>query len=86
MARSAFGGASLIKRTQDANIVISHDHGRFICGYEYFNSLARLYNENQTRRVLFMHTPIEHSSEDIQYGSQIAVKVLEAMVEDMESK
>jgi len=33
-----------------------------------------------------MHTPIEHKSEDIEHGVQIAVKVIESMVEDLERK
>jgi len=70
---------------ENANIIVSHDHPRFICGYEYFNSLARLYNDQQKKRVIFMHTPIEHESQSIQHGVRLAVKVIESMVEDMES-
>ncbi|TPX13510.1 uncharacterized protein E0L32_005981 [Thyridium curvatum] len=69
---------------EGANIVISHDHPRFICGYEYFNSLASLFNRQEKKRVLFMHTPIEHESRDIQHGVRIAVKVLESMVDDLD--
>lgn len=31
-----------------------------------------------------MHTPIEHGSKDIAHGVQIAVKVVESMIEDVE--
>lgn len=64
--------------------MISHDHPRFIYGYEYFNSLASLFNRQEKKRVLFMHTPTEHESKDIQHGVRIAVKVLESMVDDLD--
>ncbi|KAI1123110.1 hypothetical protein F5Y10DRAFT_60778 [Nemania abortiva] len=67
-----------------ANIIISHDHERFLCGYEYFTSLAAAYNRSEKKRLLYLHTPIEHDSKDIQHGVRIVVKIVESMVEDVE--
>lgn len=35
-------------------------------------------------KTLFLHTPIEHESEDIECGVRVVVKVIESMVEDLE--
>ncbi|KAF2754824.1 peptidase C15, pyroglutamyl peptidase I-like protein [Pseudovirgaria hyperparasitica] len=70
---------------KDAAIRISYDPARFLCAYEYYTSLAAVYKRSEKRRVLFMHTPIEHESENIQYGVQIVTKVIESMVEELES-
>ncbi|KAJ3534577.1 hypothetical protein NM208_g7478 [Fusarium decemcellulare] len=80
----AFNADTNASYAQDANIVISYDHPRFLCGYEYYTSLAELYNRQEKRRAIFMHTPIEHGSQDIELGVNIAVKVAESMVEDLE--
>ncbi|KAI1151383.1 hypothetical protein F4825DRAFT_357898 [Nemania diffusa] len=69
---------------EGANTVIAHDHPRFLCGYEYFTSLATAYNRKEKKSLLYMHTPIEHGSKDIAHGVQIAVKVVESMIEDVE--
>ena len=47
--------------------------------------MAELYNRHEKKRAVFMHTPIEHASEDIEKGVSIAVSVVEAMVEDLEA-
>ncbi|KAI0198104.1 hypothetical protein F4808DRAFT_473020 [Astrocystis sublimbata] len=67
-----------------AKTVISHDHPRTLCGYEYFASLAAVHIRNEKKRLLYMYTPIEHDSKDIEHGVRIAVKVVESMVEDLE--
>ncbi|KAJ4307389.1 hypothetical protein N0V84_012773 [Fusarium piperis] len=68
---------------KNVNIVISDDHPRFLCGYTYFSSLAHLYNKGETRRLLFLHVPIEHASTDIERGVEVATAVLTAMVDDL---
>ncbi|KAF6836764.1 hypothetical protein CPLU01_03558 [Colletotrichum plurivorum] len=71
---------------KDANIVISHDHERFLCGYEYYTSLAELYNRKEKLRAVFLHTPIEHDSASIEHGVHMGVALVKAMVEDLEKQ
>ena len=66
--------------------MISYDHPRFLCGYEYYTSLAELYNRQETKRGLFLHTPIEHESKDIERGVRLVTKIVESMVEDLEQR
>ena len=67
-------------------MVVSEDPNRFLCAYIYFASLAELYNRDEKKRVLFMHIPIEHESEDVERGVGVACRVIEAMVDDLGSK
>ncbi|KAJ8123351.1 hypothetical protein ONZ43_g680 [Nemania bipapillata] len=69
---------------EGANIDIAEDHERFLCGYEYFTSLVAAYKRKEKRNLLFLHTPIEHDSKDIEHGVRIVVKIVESMIEDIE--
>lgn len=35
-------------------------------------------------KTLFLHTPIEHQSEDIERGVRVVVNVIESIVEELE--
>ena len=51
----------------------------------YFSSLAELYNRKQQKRVVFLHVPIEHGSEDIEHGIDVASRIIEAMIDDLDA-
>lgn len=38
--------------SKDANVIISEDPQRFVCGYIYFSSLAEVYNRNDRKDLL----------------------------------
>jgi hypothetical protein len=52
----------------------------------YWVSLAEGYKRDEKRRVLFLHTPIEHESEDIEKGVRLVTAIIEAMTEYLESE
>ena len=39
----------------------------------------------ETTRVIFLHTPIEHGSVEIQKRVEVDVAIVQALVEDVES-
>ncbi|RDW58287.1 hypothetical protein BP5796_12217 [Coleophoma crateriformis] len=67
-------------------LVLSDDPNRYTCGWMYWVSLAELYKRQEKLRALFMHTPIEGKSEDIEIGVKIASIVIQSMVEDLEER
>lgn len=63
--------------------MISDDINRYLCCYIYWASLAETYLRKKRRRVQFLHTSIEHGSEDIERVVKLVTAVIEAMVESV---
>lgn len=70
--------------TQESKVIISEDPNRFLCAYIYYASLAELHLRDEKKSVVFMHTPIEHESKDIERSVNVVCTVVKAMVEDLE--
>jgi pyrrolidone-carboxylate peptidase len=68
----------------------SEDAGRYLCDFIYYNSLAWFGRRNgrldggkiTDRPVLFLHVPAESDPTMIEKGTQVALALIEAMVED----
>lgn len=63
-----------------ADLRISKDAGRYLCEFIFYTSLARAYLEGQDRNVLFLHVPSSYTDEDIEYGKDVTVALIKALV------
>ncbi|KAF2253825.1 hypothetical protein BU26DRAFT_601870 [Trematosphaeria pertusa] len=71
-------------QVDESKVIISEDPNRFLCAYIYYASLAELHLRDEKKSVVFMHTPIEHESKDIERSVNVVCTVVKAMVEDLE--
>jgi pyrrolidone-carboxylate peptidase len=68
----------------------SEDAGRYLCDFIYYNSLAWFGRRNSRldggkvtdRPVLFLHVPAESDPKMLQKGTQVALALIEAMVDN----
>ena len=68
----------------------SEDAGRYLCDFIYYNSLAWFGRRNgkldggevSDRPVLFLHVPAESDARILEKGGQVALALIEAMVEN----
>ena len=61
----------------------SPDAGNFLCGFTYYNSLARYHVSSKNERpVAFLHVPdLSTSEEKLAVGRNVAINLIKALVE-----
>ncbi|KAJ2904142.1 hypothetical protein MKZ38_008763 [Zalerion maritima] len=62
-------------------LILSTDPGRYLCDFIYFSSLAYLYRREERRRVVFLHVPCDPDEKMLQKGRQVALGLIQALVE-----
>ncbi|KAI8961723.1 peptidase [Daldinia sp. FL1419] len=60
---------------------ISDDAGRYLCDFIYFSSLAHLYKQQRTRRVVFFHVPLHPDPESLSRGKELALQLIRSICE-----
>ena len=68
-------------RIQTTDVRISEDAGRYLCDFIYYSSMAHLTKEDEDRRVVFLHVPVESDSRSIDTGVEVAVELIRALVQ-----
>ncbi|BCR92700.1 putative pyroglutamyl peptidase type I [Aspergillus chevalieri] len=63
-----------------ADIRISQDAGRYACEFILYTSLAQAFQEGRDRNVTFFHVPPSCNDEDIEYGRNVAIAFIKALV------
>ena len=63
-----------------ADLRISKDAGRYACEFILYTSLALAFQEGRDRNVTFFHVPPSCNDEDIEYGKNVAIAFIKALV------
>lgn len=63
-----------------ADLRISNDAGRYACEFILYTSLAQAFQEGRDRNVAFFHVPPSCKEEDIEYGRNVAIAFIKALV------
>ncbi|KAF4978292.1 hypothetical protein FZEAL_5303 [Fusarium zealandicum] len=67
--------------SDDMDLRVSEDAGRFMCDFIYFSSLAHLWKMQRSRKVLFLHVPADASPQSIDTGRELVLNLVRSMVE-----
>ncbi|KAH6606539.1 hypothetical protein Trco_005692, partial [Trichoderma cornu-damae] len=67
--------------SNDVNLRISDDAGRYLCDFIYYSSLSTCYKQDKERKVVFFHVPADASETIIKQGQELAVNLIRAIVE-----
>lgn len=60
---------------------ISEDAGRYLCDFIYFSSMAHLYKQQRSRKVVFFHVPADASERHVAQGQELAMNLIRSVVE-----
>lgn len=63
-----------------ADLRVSKDAGRYACEFILYTSLALAFQEGRDRNVTFFHVPPSCNDEDIEYGRNVAIAFIKALV------
>lgn len=63
-----------------AELHISSDAGRFVCEFIFYASLACAFQAGHDRSVAFLHVPGSCNEEDIEYGKDVTIAFIKALV------
>lgn len=63
-----------------AELRISSDAGRYACEFIFYTSLAYAFQAGHDRSVAFLHVPGSCNEEDIEYGKDVTIAFIKALV------
>ncbi|PNP49267.1 hypothetical protein THARTR1_09982 [Trichoderma harzianum] len=72
--------------SNDMDLRISDDAGRYLCDFIYYSSLATCYKQDKERKVIFFHVPADSSEAVIKQGQELAVNLIRSIVESEVAK
>ncbi|CAM1506587.1 Fc.00g062280.m01.CDS01 [Cosmosporella sp. VM-42] len=67
--------------SEDADLRISEDAGRYMCDFIYYSSLAQRLKQEKPRKVVFLHVPSDASEKSVTQGKELMVNLIRSIVE-----
>ena len=64
----------------EADLRISSDAGRYACEFVFYTSLAHAFQAGHDRGVAFLHVPGSCNEKDIEYGRNVTIAFIKALV------
>lgn len=72
---------------KNLDIRVSEDAGHYLCDFIYYSSLAHLWKQQRTRKVVFFHVPLHSDAESLKRGVELVLTLLRSIVEsELEKK
>ncbi|KAI0443315.1 hypothetical protein F4803DRAFT_550245 [Xylaria telfairii] len=72
---------------RNLDIRVSEDAGRYLCDFIYYSSLAHLWKQQRTRKVVFFHVPLHSDPESLKRGVELVLTLIRSIVEsELEKK
>ncbi|KAI1443996.1 peptidase [Annulohypoxylon stygium] len=71
-----------VERSPDnLRLQLSEDAGHYLCDFIYFSSLAHLYKQQRSRKVIFFHVPLNPDEESLRRGKELALQLIRSICE-----
>ncbi|KAG6009763.1 hypothetical protein E4U54_008480 [Claviceps lovelessii] len=67
--------------SQDMDLRISENAGRFLCDWIYYCSLSHLLRSKRPKKACFLHVPCDASEKQVLQGRQVTLNLIRAIVE-----
>ncbi|KAI5292004.1 hypothetical protein KEM52_006689 [Ascosphaera acerosa] len=63
------------------DVRLSHDAGRYVCEFIYYNSLVHAWEQGRPLSVVFVHVPVRREEGDVEKGKDAVTGLIKAIVD-----